>query len=63
MTSRGPDGHRTPFQILEDFRWTGDADDRSLWRTYERATKGHQAITWSKGLRKLLAVEHAPTRR
>ena len=53
----GRGGHRTPFQILEDFRWTGDADDRSLWRTYERATKGHQAITWSKGLRKLLAVE------
>jgi hypothetical protein len=27
-----------------------------LWREYERATKGRQAITWSKGLRQLLAV-------
>lgn len=54
---RGRSGHRTPFEILEDFRWTGDAADRGLWRTYERATKGHQAITWSKGLRRLLAVE------
>lgn len=54
---QGRDGNRTPFQILEDFRWTGDAADIALWRAYEKATKGHQAITWSKGLRALLAVE------
>jgi len=52
----GRDGHRTPFEILEDFRWTGDADDLALWHVYERATKGHQAISWSKGLRVLLAA-------
>jgi hypothetical protein len=52
----GRNGHRTPFQILDDFRWSGDADDIGLWRTYERATKGHQAITWSKGLRALLGA-------
>ena len=52
----GRDGHRTPFEILEAFRWTGDADDLALWRVYERATRGHQAITWSKGLRALLAA-------
>jgi hypothetical protein len=52
----GRNGHRTPFQILEDFRWTGDAEDLALWHAYERATKGHQAITWSKGLRHLLAA-------
>ena len=28
-----------------------------LCREYERATRGHQRITWSKGLRKLLAVD------
>ena len=27
-----------------------------MWREYERATKGRQAITWSKGLRQLLAM-------
>jgi hypothetical protein len=27
-----------------------------VWREYERATKERQAITWSKGLRQLLAV-------
>ena len=52
----GRNGHRTPLEILESFRWTGDADDLALWRTYERATKGHQAITWSKGLRALLGA-------
>ena len=47
---------RPGFEILDDFRWTGDDDDRVLWREYEHATKGRQAITWSKGLRQLLAV-------
>lgn len=50
----GRRGSRTPFQILDDFRWTGDAQDLALWGEYERATKGRQAITWSKGLRDLL---------
>jgi len=53
---QGRAGGRTPFEILDDFRWTGDADDLAVWREYERATKGRQAITWSKGLRKILAV-------
>lgn len=53
----GRGGNRTPFQILEDFRWTGDAADIALYRAYEKATKGHQAISWSKGLHVLLAVE------
>lgn len=57
----GRGGNRTPFEILEDFRWTGDAADLALWRTYEKATKGHQAISWSKGLRSLLAVEEEKT--
>jgi hypothetical protein len=42
--------------VLDDFWWTGDSDDLIVWREYERATKGRQAITWSKGLRQLLAV-------
>lgn len=47
---------RTPFEILDDFRWTGDLEDLVLWHEYEKATKGHQCITWSKGLRQILAV-------
>lgn len=45
---------RTPIEVLDDFRWTGDADDLRIWHEYETATKGRQCITWSKGLRQLL---------
>ena len=50
----GKAGHRTPFEILGMIADTGDLEDLPLWHEYEKATKGHQAITWSKGLRKLL---------
>jgi hypothetical protein len=50
----GRHAHRTPLQILEAFRWSGDIEDLALWHEYERATRGHQAITWSKQLRQLL---------
>lgn len=53
---QGRAGGRTPFEVLDDFRWTGDTDDLIVWREYERATKGRQAITWSKGLRQLLTA-------
>lgn len=52
----GRNGHRTPFELLESFRWTGDLADLALWHEYEVATKGHQAITWSKGLKARLAT-------
>ena len=42
---------RTPFQILRDFRQTGDVADLVRWWEYERATFGRRAITWSVGLR------------
>lgn len=45
---------RTPFAILRSARTTGDVADRDLWREYEAATHGRQAITWSAGLRALL---------
>lgn len=54
---QGRKGSRTPFEILDDFRWTGDAADLALWGEYERATRARQAITWSKGLRGLLELE------
>jgi hypothetical protein len=52
----GRGGGRTPFEILDDFRWTGDLADLALYREYEQATRGRQAITWSKGLRAAVAV-------
>jgi len=53
----GRAGSRTPLEVLDHFRWCGDAEDLDLWHEYETATKGHQAITWSKGLRALLGCE------
>ena len=50
-------GHRTPWQILDDFQRDGEFRDLVLWRDYERATKGVHSIRWSKGLRKVLALE------
>jgi hypothetical protein len=47
-------GHQVPFGILGEIADTGDLSGLPLWHEYERATKGHQAITWSKGLRRLL---------
>lgn len=44
---------RTPFQILRDFRTTGDIADLVRWWEYEAATFGRRAITWSVGLRSL----------
>jgi hypothetical protein len=46
--------HRVPFQILGEIADTGDLDGLPLWHEYEKATRRHQAITWSKGLRELL---------
>lgn len=52
----GKAGHRTPFEILGEVADTGDLAGLPLWHEYERATKGHQAITWSTGLRRLLGA-------
>jgi hypothetical protein len=53
---QGRKGSRTPFQILDDHRWTGDLEDRALWHEWEQATKGHQRITFSKNLRQILGA-------
>lgn len=48
------DEHRTPLQILRDFRDTGDKADLALWYEYERASKGRKAITGLSHIYKLL---------
>ena len=50
-------GHRTPFEILEDFETTGDLSDRHLFNDWEQATKGRHFTQWSVGARKALLVE------
>ena len=54
---QGRQGSRTPFQILEDFRWTGNVADLRLWHDWEQVTHGRRAIFWSDHLRALLLPE------
>jgi len=48
--SRNP-GHRTPWQVLADFKTDGESSALALWLEWEKATRGVHAIRWSKGLR------------
>lgn len=41
--------NRTPMQILAAFVANGEASDLQLWHTWEKASKGRQAMTWSAG--------------
>jgi len=52
---------KTPFQLLREFRETGEAGKLELWHEYEKATRGHQCITWSAGLRGLLEISEEKT--
>lgn len=54
-------GSRNPFGILADYvagLEVGHQDDGdlALWRTYEQASHGRQALTWSKGLKARFGV-------
>lgn len=51
MSKQGRQGSRTPWQILTDFRDSGDMDDLALWHEYEMASKGRNFLVWSKGLK------------
>ncbi|MFJ4230098.1 hypothetical protein ACIPYV_21225, partial [Paenarthrobacter nicotinovorans] len=54
--SRSRGEGRTPWQILDDFRLTGDLDDLDLWHQWERDSKGKRALTWSRGLRDMAGL-------
>lgn len=49
-------GHRTPWQVLEDYGANATERDKRLWQEYEQATRGVKAIRWSNGLRAELAL-------
>ncbi len=60
---RGRRGGRSPFELLAEAA-EGDVLALMLWLEYERATKGKRAISWTRGLRKMLidvADEDAPS--
>lgn len=49
-------GHLTPFELLEEFRTTGNVEYLERWHEYEAATHGKQRINPSKGLWELYGV-------
>lgn len=55
-TKKGRKGSRTPWQLLDSVRTTGDADDLDLWNEYEKSTRGKRALTFSRGLRDRLGL-------
>jgi hypothetical protein len=55
-TKKGRRGSRTPWQLLDGVRTTGDADDLDLWNEYEKSTRGKRALTFSRGLRDRLGL-------
>ncbi len=44
-------GHRTPWQVLQDYAANHLERDRALWQEYEKATRRVNAIRWAVGLR------------
>lgn len=54
-------GNRTPFQILEDVFAYGLEEDRKLWRTWEKVSRGRRALNWSVGLRDWAGLEAEKT--
>ena len=44
-------GHRSPWQVLDDYRVGHLERDRQLWLEYEQATRRVTAIRWAVGLR------------
>lgn len=56
QTKRGKQGSRTPWQLLDSARLSGDADDLDIWHEYETATRGKRALVWSRGLRNRIGL-------
>jgi hypothetical protein len=51
----------TPFDLLRAYRDTGDCDYADRFVEYSKAFKGKRQLTWSRGLRELLALDEEKT--
>lgn len=56
LTKKGRNKNRTPWEILESFRTTGDMDDLDLWREWEKGSKGKRSVIWSRGLKDMFEI-------
>lgn len=57
------DGHRTPWQILQDYARRGWQTDRDLWAEYARTMQGKPALVWSPKLRERIRARAWAIRR
>lgn len=48
---------RTPFEVLQEFKDTGDTAALDLFHEWEKATKGKHFSRWSDGARRALRVD------
>ena len=48
---------RTPWDLLAAVHLEGDADALDLWHTWERDSKSKRALTWTRGLRRLVGLD------
>ena len=55
----GREGSRTPWQLLADAR-DGDRRAAALWVEFALAFKGRSQLVWSRGLKKLCALDDVP---
>lgn len=56
----GHGDHRAPFQILAS-AMQGNEKDLRLWRAWEKCSRGHRQMSWSKGLREMFSLEPEKT--
>jgi hypothetical protein len=56
-TARKSHGTFPHWLHLSEIRESGDAESLARWHEFEQASKGRRALTWSRGLRKMLLRE------
>jgi hypothetical protein len=59
---QGRAGGRTPFEVLDDFPWTGDSDDLIMWREYADEEIGGEdlAVIHSDDWRRITQIPISP---
>lgn len=55
--ARTRSGGLTPWEVLREVYVNGDADALDLWHTWEAASRGKRALTWSRGLRARVGLD------
>lgn len=60
-TKRGRNGNRSPLEIAASAASGKSPEDELLWVAYCEGMRGAQMLSWSRGLRSILALEDEKT--